>query len=229
MDSDAKIGILGCRTLVPDGILQPTFHSASRHAFFVRRPAKWDPPHILMFGANLDKRRALMQKYERSHGYDQFCEVPALSGVCLLIRREVFRDVGLLDETFFMYHEDTDFCLRARRAGWKVCYTPSAVAHHFIRKKENKGSSRLLAEAWFSRFYFVRKHFGAIWGALLLARYCLQTIFYFIYGALRVATGRESRSEWRERWEWRWQAIMRSAVFRFDRATPQSNASPVKS
>ena len=224
MESDDKIGILGCRTLVADGILQPTFHSASRHAFFVRKPAKWDTAHVLMFGADLEKRRALMRKYESSHGYDRFREVPAISGVCLLIRRDVFRDVGLLDEAFFMYHEDTDFCLRARKAGWKVCYTPAAVVHHFLRRKETKRSPRLLAEAWFSQFYFVRKHFGRVWGGLLLARQCAQTAAYCVYGALLVAMGRESGREWRERLEWRWQTIVRSAGYRVDQATSQENA-----
>jgi GT2 family glycosyltransferase len=119
-----------------------------------------------------------------------------------------------------MYCEDVDFCFRARKAGWKVCYTPSATAHHMLRKKESKGSATLLAEAWFSQFYFVRKHFGRIWAGLLLTRYCLQTAAYGVYGLVRLLIGRESRREWRDRLAWRWQAIVRSASSRVD-TTPR--------
>jgi GT2 family glycosyltransferase len=53
-----------------------------------------------------------------------------LSGACLLIRRETWDTVGSLDEAFFLYGEDLDWCWRARRAGWTSLYVPEAIAYH---------------------------------------------------------------------------------------------------
>jgi len=53
-------------------------------------------------------------------------------GTAMLIRKNVLEDVGLFDELFFMYYEDMDFCLRARRAGYKIYYIPAAIVHHHV-------------------------------------------------------------------------------------------------
>ena len=58
-------------------------------------------------------------------------EVPAISGSCMLIRRAVIEQIGLLDERFFAYQEDTDYCVQARKAGWKVTYVPASTVTHF--------------------------------------------------------------------------------------------------
>ena len=58
--------------------------------------------------------------------------VPWVTGGCLLVRRDCFRHLGGMDENFFLYYEDVDFCQRARRAGWSVWYEPDLrVTHHF--------------------------------------------------------------------------------------------------
>jgi len=64
-------------------------------------------------------------------GEDETCEVEAVSGSCMFIRREVIAQIGYLDERYFAYQEDTDFCFRARQAGWKVVFTPGAKVTHF--------------------------------------------------------------------------------------------------
>ena len=62
---------------------------------------------------------------------DEIYEVQAVSGSCMIIRRGVIDAIGYLDEEFFAYQEDTDFCFRARRAGWKVIYLPLTQVIHF--------------------------------------------------------------------------------------------------
>jgi GT2 family glycosyltransferase len=64
-------------------------------------------------------------------GEDETCEVEAVSGSCMFIRREVIEQIGYLDERYFAYQEDSDFCFRARQAGWKVVFTPQAKVTHF--------------------------------------------------------------------------------------------------
>jgi N-acetylglucosaminyl-diphospho-decaprenol L-rhamnosyltransferase len=89
------------------------------------------------------------------------------SGACLLIRRQVFETVGLLDENYFMYFEEADFCRRARQAGWSCWYVPEAQVVHLAgqssgvtgRQAERKRRPRY----WFAarRYYFL-KHLGPL-------------------------------------------------------------------
>jgi GT2 family glycosyltransferase len=60
------------------------------------------------------------------------CQVDWVAGACLIIRRAVFETIGLLDERYFMYFEEVDFCLRARRAGWPCWYVPEARVIHLV-------------------------------------------------------------------------------------------------
>jgi O-antigen biosynthesis protein len=69
--------------------------------------------------------------YEKEHGqYSHIEEVFAGCGASLLIRRAVIKEIGFLDESFFMYYEDTDLCWRARLRGWSVLYSPGARIRH---------------------------------------------------------------------------------------------------
>jgi hypothetical protein len=58
-------------------------------------------------------------------------DVDALSGACMVVRREALDQVGLLDEDFFMYSEDTELCFRLKQAGWRVVYWPEARVRHW--------------------------------------------------------------------------------------------------
>lgn len=61
-----------------------------------------------------------------------------VSGACLLIKRNVFGKIGLFDERFFMYFEDVDFCLRARKAGFKIAVDPAVTITHNLTKNKQK-------------------------------------------------------------------------------------------
>jgi GT2 family glycosyltransferase len=89
-----------------------------------------------------------------------------VAGACMLIRREVFRDVGLLDEKYFMYYEEVDFCLRAARAGWECWYEPAARVVHLVGQSsgvtDTKKPPRRLPGYWFeSRQRYFRKNHGS--------------------------------------------------------------------
>ncbi|MBE0696352.1 MAG: glycosyltransferase family 2 protein [Anaerolineaceae bacterium] len=86
-------------------------------------------------------------------------EVEAVSGSCMVIRRELVEKIGYLDELFFAYQEDTDFCFRAREAGWKIYYVPDAQIYHF----GGEGGSgvevyRSIYQWHRSYFLYFRKH-----------------------------------------------------------------------
>jgi N-acetylglucosaminyl-diphospho-decaprenol L-rhamnosyltransferase len=87
------------------------------------------------------------------------------SGASLLVRRAVFEAIGLLDDNYFMYFEEVDFCLRARRAGWSCWYVPHAQVVHLAGQSSGvtgqKARSGRRPEYWFAaRRYYFRKHLG---------------------------------------------------------------------
>jgi len=71
---------------------------------------------------------------------DRDGECDYVSGCAMLIRRKVLDEVGLLDEDYFMYYEETDLCTRIRRAGYKIWYTPKAIVWHNVPKKSKRVS-----------------------------------------------------------------------------------------
>ena len=72
---------------------------------------------------------------------DSSTTVGGLIGACLLIRREVFEKIGGLDERYFLFYEDLEYCRRAIRAGWKILYTHKASVFHHSRKSTSKERS----------------------------------------------------------------------------------------
>ena len=86
-------------------------------------------------------------------------EVDAVCGACLLIRRQVVEQVGLLDERFFLYGEDLDWCLRTRQAGWTVRYEPGIVVQHQHGAASRKRALRTTFHFFRAMDLFYRKHY----------------------------------------------------------------------
>ncbi len=154
LDSHPETGIVGPKIVNRDGSMQRQCRRSEG------RP--WDAFCHLT---------GLAQKYPdnpRYNGYlmgyldaNETHEVQAVSGACMLIRREVLDKVGLLDERFFAYQEDSDFCKRTRQAGWKVVYLPAARITHY----GGKGGATVhfyksLYEWHHSYYLYYRKHFA---------------------------------------------------------------------
>ncbi|MDP3888448.1 MAG: glycosyltransferase family 2 protein [bacterium] len=86
-------------------------------------------------------------------------EVDWVSGACLLIQKEVFDKIGLFDEKFFFYFEDTDFCLRAHKAGFKIIYQPEAEMIHLGGISSQKVTKSTLNLNWYrGKFRCLFKH-----------------------------------------------------------------------
>jgi hypothetical protein len=86
--------------------------------------------------------------------------VDAVSGAFLMIRRQVVEDIGLLDERFFMYGEELDWCVRAKRAGWTVMYYPAAEIIHYKGESTKYNSRKAALEFHRAMYLFHRKHFA---------------------------------------------------------------------
>ncbi len=121
----------------------------------------------------------------------QTTQVDWVAGASVLMRREMLDEIGLFDETFFLYYEETELCRRAARAGWQTFYVPaSEVAHVGSASTAMKEWART-PRYWFeSRFYYFTKVHGrayAIWATLARLAGC------GIYGLRRMLTGKPQR------------------------------------
>ena len=80
-------------------------------------------------------------------------------GACMLIRRRAWEDVGPLDEGYFMYVEEVDWCRRARRRGWEIWHAPRAVVRHRAGAATSQQPDAMFAQLWRSRLrYYLRFH-----------------------------------------------------------------------
>jgi hypothetical protein len=89
--------------------------------------------------------------------------VDFIVGACLMARRETIDRVGLLDENLYFYNDDLDWCLRIRKAGYKIYYLPDAqVVHYGGYSSKRVFNRRLFVEGFRGGLYFCRKHYGNI-------------------------------------------------------------------
>jgi GT2 family glycosyltransferase len=97
---------------------------------------------------------------------------------CLLVRKEVFATIGMMDDRYFTYVEDTDFCYRASRAGLKLIYLPSAVLLHKAHSLTGGlFSNFMMRYTTRNRVYFLLKHFGWWRGLYYIPAYQVHLLF----------------------------------------------------
>jgi len=145
------VGILGPRLLDYDGSLQlscrrfPTFSVAffNRYSLLTR-----------LFPRNRFSTRYLMADFDHS----ETAEVDWLSLACWMVPRRLFDEVGLLDEGYFLYSEDVDFCQRVHRAGLKVVYFPQESVVHHIGLSTGTLPNRSVIERHRSMWRYYRKY-----------------------------------------------------------------------
>lgn len=106
-------------------------------------------------------------------------EVKFIIGACLMLRREVFEQIGPMDEKLFFYNDDLDWCMSIRRAGWKIYFLPQAqVMHYGGYSSKRVFNRRLFVEGFRGGLYFCRKHYGLL---VYIAYRILLTILILIY------------------------------------------------
>lgn len=124
LETHPEVGICGPKVLNPDGTLQRPC-----------RRGESTPLAVIAHFSGLDRlfpnHPKLAQYWMSYRGEDEIHEVAGVSGSCMMIRRAVVDQIGYLDERFFAYQEDADYCFRARQAGWKVMYVPTAKILHY--------------------------------------------------------------------------------------------------
>ncbi len=148
-DGHRRVALVGPRLLDPDGTLQrsvrgfPTLWRLATEYFFLRKLAP--------------RSRALNAFYAGGFDHDGVRDVEFVMGACMLVRRDAIDEVGLLDEDFFLFSEETDWCFRFREAGWRIVFFPGAECVH-VRGASHGG--RLYRENLRGHLRFLAKHRG---------------------------------------------------------------------
>ncbi len=146
-----NIGILGAKVLLPDGSLD----QACRRNF----PNPWNS-FLRLFGFKK------YSNYNIDKPIDEMMEVDAVMGAYLLIRKSVIGKVGLLDEEYFMYGEDLDWCWKVKEAGFKVIYYPKSEVIHYKYGSSQAIPFRTIRLAHQAMKIFYRNHYSSQYNGL---------------------------------------------------------------
>jgi len=154
MDTHPEVGICGPKVLNRDLTLQkPCRRGESR---------PWAVISYFTGLARLFPKSPLFGQYLMSYlDEDQTHPVAGVSGSCMLIRKEVVEQIGYLDELFFAYQEDADYCLRAHQVGWEVYYMPEAQIIHYGGMGGSRVEPYRSIFEWHRSYYlFYKKHYA---------------------------------------------------------------------
>jgi GT2 family glycosyltransferase len=127
-------------------------------------------------------------------------EVETIIGAFMLIRRDVWLQLGGLDERFFFFFEETDFCLRARRLGWKTFHLPQARVWHEQGASARQVNAAARIEYWRSRYAYFRKNFGPLTRVVLRAGLWIRLLADWLTSGLLVLATLGRASRWRQKW-----------------------------
>ncbi|WP_090811943.1 glycosyltransferase family 2 protein [Paenibacillus sp. 276b] len=153
MDRRPEMGASGCKVILPDGSLDkackrgfPTPSASFYYAFGISR---------------LFPERPKFNQYQLGHlSPDDEYPVDCLVGAFMLVRRETIEQVGGLDETFFMYGEDIDWCYRIKEAGWGIFYYPRTYIVHYKGGSARRKPLKITYEFHRAMWVFHRKHYA---------------------------------------------------------------------
>lgn len=166
MHNNSNVGILGCRILNPDGTVQQSARDV---------PSLWTLLIEITFLYKILPHSGLLRNPWVTAA-DQEQEVDVVKGAFLMTRRSIFETVGYLDERFFLYSEEQDWCVRVKRHGWQIMYYPGATIIHREGASCRPGPESPKYLVYDSEFLYYLKHHGRT--------YALAALFLMWVGVL---------------------------------------------
>jgi len=177
MQTDPKIGILGPRITNPDGSLQT------------------GPLSFPTIGSLLGMRLP-----RRSRATSGFLEADWVLGACMMVRREVIDEIGPMDDGYFLYSEEKDWCFRAKRAGWRISVLMDAEVVHLGGQSTNQCAPQSYMHLVNSHVRFLAKFYPTWYAsAYLLTTLCHAGAMAGVARLLSIAAGRCRRDSWDRR------------------------------
>lgn len=158
MENDPGVGVVTCKVLLPDGSLDPACHRGF--------PTPWASATYFLGLEKLFPHSTYFSQYHLGKfSLNTIHEIDSPSGAFFLVRKEAVKQVGLLDETFFMYGEDLDWSYRIKKNGWKIIYNPGATIIHYKKQSGLKSTDPIKRKKTLQAFYdamkiFYNKHYS---------------------------------------------------------------------
>jgi GT2 family glycosyltransferase len=154
LEQRPAVGVLGPKLLLPDG----TLDLACRRSF----PTPEVAFYRMVGLAHLFPRSPRFARYNMTYLDPEVeTEVDAVVGACMLLRTSILREIGLLDETYFMYGEDLDWAYRIKAYGWRVMYYPEVTIYHYKRAASSRRAIPSIRAFYDAMRIFHRKYFAA--------------------------------------------------------------------
>lgn len=183
LNNDTKVDSTLVDTLVEGFSLKPDAGILGAKILLMAEPSRLDH-----FGGIWDKARGDFsyigwRELDQEQAYPPFIPLDYACGACIMVKREVFEQVGLLEERFFLYFEETDFCFRARRAGYAIYAYPKAKVLHKVSASFTGGKPHSTYFFWRNRFLWMERNI-----ALPLRSYYFLRLFGLALPALWVLT-----------------------------------------
>jgi len=168
-DAHPEAGVTGCKVFHPDGSLQrSSFMYPSVLNMFLSATYLYKLfPRTRFFG------REMMTWWD----FDDVRQVQAVCGCCSLVRREAIRQVGLMDETYFFYGDESDWCYRFEKNGWKNMFMPDAKIIHYGGATTKRMPDTFKLQLYGSNLIFMRLHRSK--PEFICARF-LMAVFFFV-------------------------------------------------
>ncbi len=185
LDESPTVGMVGGQLLNLDGSFQASFNdfpSLRQELLLMTGLSRWFlSPTYPSYPVEKSRARRL---------------VDWVGGACLMVRRATVDAIGGLDESYFMYSEEVDWCVRARRAGWSVAYVPEAKTYHGSGASAQRVPERRRAQIYRSKWLYFRKHRGPVtaetFGLLVRGVTLAKLAGWFVLGLSDGAKRREA-------------------------------------
>jgi GT2 family glycosyltransferase len=131
--------------------------------------------------------------------YSEPMEVDSVIGACMMVRREAIGQVGFLDEDYFLFLEETDWCYRMKRAGWKIYHVPQAEVYHLQGRSVGPVKKRARVEFYRSRYHFFKKNKGNLQWVILLVGLLIRLAFELLVMTVASLATLFTAKNWRKK------------------------------
>ncbi len=181
MDNNRDVAICGGQLLNSDGSLQnsianyPTLATELLSKSLLRR----------MFPKRYPGKEVIFEKP---------VEVETIIGACMVVSKKAIDQAGILDEAFFFFFEETDWCLSMKKSGWRVFFHPEARIYHLQGQTAKKVNVAARVEYWRSRYTYFRKHHSMATRLLLATGLMVRLIVSVVGQLLAAPVSRNARS-----------------------------------
>ena len=179
LEQNPDVGLVGAQLLNGDGSIQH-----SRYRFPRVITAYFESTWL----QGIAPRGVIDHYHMNDQPLDRPVDADWLNGACLMTRREIVARIGGLDEGYFMYSEELDWCRRIKAAGWRIVYEPAAQVIHFVGQSSEQAVTARHINFQRAKLRYFRKYHGVLAATLLriflLKSYCWQIVVEGVKGLL---------------------------------------------